>query len=167
MSYNYVASPSDYGPQQWEQPAPFGTGVRPDSAQGQSIRYATIPQPASIDTWNQPQIFEAPTIAGSVTASPGTGLLTLTGFAPTILTPRVVLPGTGILTLTGFAPKAVIGIVVKPGVGALTLTGFVPLVLTPVAVLPGVGILVLSGFAPTVTIGGGAVAAALYFRYDP
>jgi hypothetical protein len=67
-----------------------------------------------------------------------------------------VLPGSGALTLTGFAPTISTtpsGVTVNPDVGALVLTGFEPTIGLPVTVSPDVGGLVFTGFAPTIDTG--------------
>lgn len=93
-------------------------------------------------------------VSASITVTPGTASLVLTGFAPTVQTPRLVTPGTASLVITGFAPSVILGTVVTPGKASLVLTGFAPTVLTPRLVTPGKASLVLTGFAPIVTVGG-------------
>jgi hypothetical protein len=97
--------------------------------------------------------------ATNVTASPGAGSLTLTGYAPTVTAQqsRTASPGVGSLTLTGFAPTVSVGTsaTALPGTGALVLTGYAPSVSVPtsVSVTPGTGGLVIRGFEPTVDNG--------------
>lgn len=68
----------------------------------------------------------------NVTASPGTGSLTLTGFAPTVSATQsaTASPGTGALVITGYAPSVTVptSVTVTPGTGALVLTGYAPTV---------------------------------------
>lgn len=77
---------------------------------------------------------------------PGTGTLTLTGFAPGRRTDFRLTPGTGTLTLTGGTPSAPVTIPLIPGTGSLNLTGFAPGVSKYLT--PGTGSLALTGSAP-------------------
>lgn len=94
----------------------------------------------------------------SVSVTPTTGSLILTGYAPTVATPRLVTPTTGTLVLQGYAPTVATPVAVTPTTGPLVLTGYAPTVATPVVVTPMTGSLVLTGYAPTVTTGGTSVA---------
>ena len=49
-------------------------------------------------------------VAANVTASPGTGLLTATGFAAAVIIGTVVSPGVGVVTATGFAPTVSVSV---------------------------------------------------------
>jgi hypothetical protein len=73
---------------------------------------------------------------------------------------KTVSPGTGEVTLTGFAPSVSIGVNVSPGTGEVILTGFEPTaaVTNHQTVSPGTGELLFEGFTPTVavSIGGDA-----------
>lgn len=107
-----------------------------------------------------------------VTASPGVGSETLTGFAPTASATqnKRVTPGVGAETYTGFAPTAQVPRLMKPGVGAETFTGFAPTVKTPQTRQPGAGTVTYAGFAPAVltprTVGPG-VGAETYAGLAP
>jgi hypothetical protein len=91
--------------------------------------------------------------AGSVTVTPGTGSLTLTGFVASLAASSSVALGAGSLALTGLAASAAAGSSTSPGTQALILTGFAPDVSvgTNATASPGVGSLVITGYAPTVS----------------
>jgi hypothetical protein len=96
----------------------------------------------------------APTVTATNNANsaPGVGTVTLEGFAPTVQTPQNSTPGVGALVVTGFAPTvdASSGINITPGVGAVLVTGFAPTIVTPQNAAPGLGEVLATGFAPTV-----------------
>ena len=92
----------------------------------------------------------APAGAG-LSANPGLGALTLTGYAPTAIVPERISSGLGALTLTGIAPTVTQQLKVSSGLGALSLTGLAPTVTQQVRVSSGLGALTLTGLAPTVT----------------
>lgn len=89
--------------------------------------------------------------SASVTATPGTASLVLTGFAPTVSSPRLVTPATDALVLATFAPTVLAPRVVTPAAQILSLTGFAPAVATPRVVTPATLAVTVTGFAPTVT----------------
>lgn len=95
----------------------------------------------------------APTVTaqGNVTVTPGVASITVTGYAPTVTAPETVTPGGGALSLTGYAPTVTAPETVTPGLASLTVTGYPPTVTAPETVTPGVGSLTLTGYAPTVT----------------
>jgi hypothetical protein len=97
--------------------------------------------------------------ATNVTALPGAGSLTLTGFAPTVTAQQnvSVSPGIDTLVLTGLAPtvSATQSQTVTPGVGSIVLTGYPPTVTVPndATVATGLGSLTITGYAPSVVSG--------------
>lgn len=98
----------------------------------------------------------APTVSvgANQNVSPGTGAITLTGYAPTVQTPRNVSPGTGAIVIDGYAPTVSVtnNLTVSPGTGVIDITGYAPTVETPRNVSPGTGEITLEGYAPTVSV---------------
>jgi hypothetical protein len=94
-------------------------------------------------------------IVSNVTATPGVGALTATGFAPAVTASnhQTVTAGLGALTLTGFAPSAQTALTVTPALGELTAAGFAPTVTATANTFarPALGELAAAGFAPTVS----------------
>ncbi len=72
----------------------------------------------------------APTAGAGVSATPGTGSITVQGYAPTVATggEATATPGTGTLTLQGHAPTATAGVTAATGTGSITVQGYAPTV---------------------------------------
>ena len=105
-----------------------------------------------------------PASGGARLVSPGTGVLTLTGYAPTLQVPRVVTPGLGQLSLSGFASTVTApqNRLMQPGTGALSLTGYAPSVSATIWTNKPAGLTIRSDYAyndaipnPSGTVGGG------------
>jgi hypothetical protein len=96
----------------------------------------------------------APTVATPRNGQPRTGVITLTGYAPTVQTNVNVLPDTGVITLVGYEPTVVVteNQNITPDTGVITLTGYEPTIQTPRNVLPDTGIINLTGYEPTVEL---------------
>ena len=98
----------------------------------------------------------APTIASSSNQSilPGKGDVTVAGFAPTIVSSnhQSILPGKGDVIVSGHAPSIQVGVNTYPGSGAASIIGFAPTIASSnhQSVTPGKGDVLLAGFAPTI-----------------
>lgn len=95
----------------------------------------------------------SPSVAGVYTSLPGVGALALTGGAPEITADALTLPGLGSLTLTGLAPDVAGVYTALPSAGSLTLTGLAPDLSWGATPLPGNGSLTITGLAPSVVVG--------------
>lgn len=114
------------------------------------------PTPASPLAWSDTGEyveFEGFSAENDWQPDPGTGALSLTGFAPTASIGIKARTDVGVLTVTGFAPSCVVGARINTGVGDLAATGFAPAITLNIRILPDVGALVLTGFSPSVTVG--------------
>jgi len=116
--------------------------------------------PAAWDSWGSSNWYAItaafrPAPAGDLTADPGVGSLSLTGFVPTVVQTFSIDVPVGALTLTGEIPTVVTptDIEIPVGVGSLTLTGQVPTVVQTFSIDVPVGSLILTGQTPTLQIG--------------
>jgi len=94
----------------------------------------------------------APASGGtSVTASPGAGTVTVTGYAPTVSASSNVTtsPGVGTVSVEGFAPtvSTAANITTEPGAGSVSVEGFAPTVSTAANITtePGAGSVSVEG----------------------
>lgn len=83
--------------------------------------------------------------------TPGTGTLTLTGYAPGIIRGTVISPLTGSISIVGYPPSIAQLFNLTPDAGSLALTGYAPSIslIINTTITPGVGSLALTGLAPT------------------
>jgi hypothetical protein len=96
-----------------------------------------------LSTWVEPA-------GGSISLTPGAGVLVFTGLAPTVSQTQSATPGVGSIAFTGFAPSILQPQALSPGAGALAFTGYAPSILQPRALVPDPGALSFTGYAPTI-----------------
>lgn len=139
----------------------FDTGRYAASAENLSTSAGTTTVNATVSSDVDNMIvaasFREASSGGAASVSPGTGVITYTGYSPVVTATnhQIVLPGTGVVTFTGYSPSVVAtdNKNLSPGTGVITYNGFSPSISVSnnINVTTGVGVITYSGFSPTVS----------------
>ncbi|WP_428485932.1 hypothetical protein [Rhodopila sp.] len=97
--------------------------------------------------------------AGAVAAA-GAGRLAVTGNAPIPAADATAASGAGLIALTGIGPAASAAVRAAPGVGSLSVAGNAAALAASAAAIPGAGLIAQAGAAPALSAGAAATPGA-------
>lgn len=93
----------------------------------------------------------APAIQQPITVSPGAGAIIITGYGPTISQPQTIAPGLGSVLLAGLAPDVLQPLIIAPALGSVVCTGLAPVIVQGSSLMPGLGSIIVQGLAPSIS----------------